>query len=196
MEFFHALQRLGNIEIQQPETGDAKVISSDGKTVLQIPTRSRTPTGSELVNIKRAKITAIAADYVTATLWDEVANDFDGDSVTVAKPYELRNNATGTEWSVAWTYSYASAQERTRTATGYAATKQRVYPDYKVDDEIIAIFNDEHTGVAGATEYLDMNVDGRQWFTETEGCDDAGGPVYAFVARSPFAETAIGSNFA
>lgn len=191
-----ALNALGHIEITQPATGAAKVIYSDLRTVLQIPQNSRTPTGSELVNIKRARITALAADYVTADLWDETANDFDGDSITVAKPYELRNNPTGTEWSVAWTYAYASAQERTRTAAGYAATKQRVYPDYKVNDEIIVLFNDEHTGVAGATEYLDLNVDARRWLTETEGCGAEGGPVYAFMDRSPFAASAVGSNFA
>lgn len=191
-----ALNSLGHIEITQPPTGEAKVIYSELRTVFQIPQNSRTPTGSELVNIKRARITALAADYVTADLWDETANDFDGDSITVAKPYELRHNASGTEWSVAWTYSYTGTQERTRAATGYAATKQRVFPDYKVNDEIIVLFNDEHTGVAEATEYLDLNVDARRWLTETEGCDAEGGTVYSFVDRSPFATTAIGSNFA
>lgn len=194
-EVVRALNQLGCIEVKIVPTGDAKLIYGDLRSVLQIPVRT---TELDLTGsiIKRAEISAVDNNFVTAVLWDEGSNDFVGDPVEVAKPFELRHNATGTEWGVVWTYTYASQQQRTRAATGYAATTQRVFPNYKAGDEIIVMFNDEHTGVAGATEYLDLNVDARRWLTETEGCDAAGGPVYAFVDRSPFAASAVGSNFA
>lgn len=187
---------LGRMEVEEVPTGKSGFVYSEGRILLKLA-RSSAAGESGSVSIHRAEITALSTDYVTCNLWDETANDFDGASITVAKPYELRNNASGTEWSIAWTYAYASAQERTRAATGYAATKQRVFPDYKVGDELIVLFTDEHTGVTGATEYLDMNLNhNRRWLTETEGCDDAGDPAYAFIDRSPFTASPVGSNFA
>ncbi len=186
-----ALNVLGRIKIKRADKDE--VFYSDTGLTLQLKDSTDSTTSTSL-SVKAAQITAINADSVTVSLWDESDGDFTGESVNVAKPVSLRNRSSETIWSVAWTYSYASSQERTRAATGFSATKQRVFPDYKVNDEIYVTNTGENTGVSGC-EYIDLNIDARRWLTETKGCDDDGEPVYSFMDRSPWAASAIGSNF-
>ena len=198
-ELVRALNSLGNLHVKM-EYGlkEPEVIYSDGNVVLLIPKTEDSIT-VDGVQVKRAKITAIGQDGVTASLWNNTASDYSGASVTVAKPAELRGTlTTSVDFGLTWTYSYTGAdyQERTRAATGYAATKQRVSAPYRVDDILFVVNTNEATGVASAT-YIDLNVSARCWLTETEGCDpETGDPVYAFISRGPWKAAAVGENFA
>jgi hypothetical protein len=193
-ELVDCLNPLGNISIVRGK--EDKVLYSDNGVALQIKD-TEAPSGSvgAVGAVKAAKITSVNTNSLTVTLWDDGAAAYSGESVLAAKPIELRNSASETIWSVAWTYSYSSSQERTRAATGLAATKQRVFPDYRVNDTIYVADTGEATGVTDVT-YIDINTDARRWLTETEGCDSGGDPIYAFVDRSPWVVAPVGSNFA
>lgn len=193
-ELIDRVNSLGAMSIVRTTDSKDAVVYSDANIIIKLGRNSQVGTGAAGV-VKRAKITALNTDSLSCSLWDNLAEDFTGLSVEVAKPYELRSIASRAEWGVSWSYSYASGyQERTRTATGFAATKQRVFTPYAVNDEIFVVDTGEATGVTDCT-YIDLNLDKRRWLTETKGCNDAGDPVYAFVDRSPWVDTAIGSNF-
>lgn len=186
-----ALNILGRIKIERG--GKDAVFYSDSGVTLQLKKQEESEASTSL-SVKAAQITAVNTNSLTVSLWDESDGDFTGASVEVAKPVSLRNASSETIWSVAWTYSYSGSQERTRAATGFSATKQRVFPDYKVNDEIYVTNTGENTGVSGC-EYIDLNLDARRWLTETKGCNDDGDPVYSFIDRSQWYDTAVGSNF-
>jgi hypothetical protein len=192
-ELVDGLNTLGNITIARGK--EDKVFYSDAGVSIQLKnTAEAGGSGGVVGAVKAAKITSVNTDSLAVTLWDDGASTYSGESVLVAKPYQLRNASGETIWSVVWTYSYTTSQERTRTATGFAATKQRVFPDYRVNDEIYVADTGEDTGVTDVT-YIDINTDARRWLTETEGCDSGGDPIYAFVDRSQWVIAPVGSNF-
>ena len=161
---------------------------------------SSTPTN---VSVKLAEITDVHGDYLEANQWNEAGNIFDeAMPVNIAKPHYLRASVgDGSEYDIAFTYDNYDSPGNQREATyddagGLTATVvQRVYPPYKVGDIVAFAETTEKVGVSTYTR-IDLNLAARQWRTETEGCDEDGDPVYAFVARSPWRTDAVGEKFA
>lgn len=153
------------------------------------------------ISFKRAKITAVHADYVEVAQWDNDDEDFTGGAANVAKPPNFRSDYAGeTAHSIVITYDNYSADGNERDATYddhdalTATTAQRVYPPYRVDDEIYFV---ETTQLVGVSTYTRIEaLPWRAWHTETQGCDGEGDPIYTFAARSPWRTTAVGSDFA
>lgn len=194
-ELVGPLNALGRMTIVRnpAATGDSIIYGSDNIVFELAPNEGQDAPTS--VTFKRAEITAIGGDYLTANQWNEDTSDFTGGSVTIAKPPHLRNSlASETIWGVSHTYSSYQSNTIERTATyNSASVKQRVFPPYLVGDEIFFAETSELVGVSTYTK-IDANIAARKWFTETEGCDpDTGDPTYAFVSRGPWSDTAVGA---
>jgi len=87
--------------------------------------------------------------------------DADANTVYVAKVYELRRTPFDGETIGGVTYTYASASER-EASGGFDTETQFITPAYVVGAEIFALRVMGETGVATATQYIEMNQ-GRAW---------------------------------
>lgn len=167
-----ALNILGRITIVRGTT-DAVMYADNGVTI-QLAPEGDSGGGSTGTpgTIVRAKITALAKNYVTVTLWGGSA--FDGTSgVKVAKPPELRHIASDSIYGVGPTYTYPTGgsalndtNSRTASAGGYDTENHKVIVPYEVDREIYVMDTGSavgtETGLTGVT-YIDLNVAGRTW---------------------------------
>lgn len=185
-ELVSAINALKRLTVELAPVTVPRVLYSDSNVVIQIPETLSTAAGSAIL---QGTITAIAQDTITVAVGVS--------PLDVAKPPHLRGSLTGeTEWGVTWTYSYTGSdyQKRTRAATGLAATKQRVNLPYRIGDQI-TVLRTNSTGLTGV-QFIDLNLASREWWTETQGCDpETGAPLYAFIPRGPWVDTAVGSNF-
>lgn len=192
------LNSLGNIRIvRQPEATEDRVVYSDGGILIALAGLANNGDAPTNVNVKRAIITAIANDYLTANQWDNDSEDFSGGSVSIVKPENLKGSiAAETIWGDSITYASYSSNYNQREATyNSQTTVQRIFPAYQVDDVIFFADTSELVGVSTFTK-LDLNIEARHWRSETQGCDaDTGDPIYSFVARGPWSATAIGEEF-
>lgn len=102
---------------------------------------------------KRCRVKTIAAETLSCVLWDGTT---EGSSITVAKPWHLRQNATIT--------ARDSVSSYPDTISRIIGTETQTYlPSYTVNDEIQAELNPVGgTGVAGVDW---LSHDTRQWAT-------------------------------
>lgn len=184
--------------VRKPDSSEDQVFISDAGVTLQIGEKGFGDRSSATdISVKRGQITTINNDYLVVDQWDDDAEDFGGGSVNVAKPPHLRSTVTSrTIWGVSITYGTYTTNAQQRTATYNAVSViQRVHNPYIVGDEIWFAATGELVGVSDYTR-IDLNIAARDWYTETEGCNADGDPQYAFVARGPWSDTAIGEDFA
>jgi hypothetical protein len=152
------LNKLLAITVERGNTN--AFIYSDGNIKLSLRNISDSTTQSAVGIPVRASITALANDYVTVDLWG--GTTFDAGSVNVAKPYELRHNASDTIYSTGASYSYSDTNTRTASAGGFDTETHVVLLPYEIGREILVIDTGLATGVTGCT-YIDLNIGGRTW---------------------------------
>ena len=122
--------------------------------------------------VKQFRVVSVQADYLICNEWN--GNAAGTVAFNVAKPYLLRNSVTA--WNgLTFTFD-AGVTERVATRTSDSETEtQVVVAAYAVDDVIYAVRRVK--GGVGVTvtidgedevlDWLDMNVDGRQWAKKT-----------------------------
>jgi hypothetical protein len=140
-------------------------------TTIKFPNGSVTNEGSGVVAVTFAEADAVTtlrvkeifSAYLRCRTWDGSSEG--GSDILVAKPTVLQ---TTPNW-------------------GEDNEAHRVDPPYAVDGLIWAA-EVGFTGVAGKT-WIDLNVEARVWLAQTEGCDAAGDPQYAFFHRTAWSDT-------
>lgn len=170
-ELVDALNILRKITIKRGQ--EDEVFYADNGVIIQLAPEGDTGGGGGGTPgaITRATITALFKNYVTVTLWGGSA--FDGDSVDVAKPPELRHIASDTIYGTGATYTYPTGgtdlndtNSRTAASSGYDTENHKVVLPYEEDREIYVMDTGSvvgtETGLSGVT-YIDLNIGGRTW---------------------------------
>lgn len=171
-ELVYALNMLGKLKVVRGDK-DVVLYADNGVTIQLAPEGEGGGSSEPVLGIAvRAKITALAKNYVTVTLWGGSA--FDGTSgVKVAKPPELRHIASDTIYGVTANYTYPTGgtdlndtNSRTAASSGYETENHKVVLPYEVDREIYVTDTGSvvgtETGLTGVT-YIDLNNGGRTW---------------------------------
>ena len=99
-------------------------------------------------------------------------NPTSGSIIPVAKPWQLRltpfdgkSVTYQSAGNISVSFAYTSVQARTATiiAGGIGTEMQIIVPPYRFGDVIYATQPTNHTGVAQANDWVDVNCDGRAW---------------------------------
>lgn len=122
------------------------------------------------------KVVSVSQDYVVCDLYDGVET---GERVFVAKPFLLRSNTSrvvldrnGDDVTLTYSAYAADGQSRTTTRDDDATQFEIVTPQYAVNDIIYAIKDvvggtatsyTDTDGQAIAINWLDVNLDSREW---------------------------------
>lgn len=106
-------------------------------------------------DVKLGALVSVAADTLQVLL-------VDGTTVTVYKPYELRQS---TNDGLGLTYAYSSGQERDASQGGLFLESQLILPRYTIGGLLWVLQPDYAyaTQPAKGNVYLDINVGGRAW---------------------------------
>lgn len=153
------------IVVASSDTGIGVVVSSTQLTLVDLGI-GRIDTGDIPVTVKWCKIQAsgIADDYVTVKEWTGSAET--GSTFNVAKPTKLRYNGGASETIDGSTVSFSSWASTTRisrTATVSGVSEKQVIVPRLQDGDIILARRAYSTGVSSASEWVDLNIDGRAW---------------------------------
>lgn len=166
-----ALNMLGTITIIRGT--EDKVVYADNGVIIQLAPEGESGDGGGGGTgvILRGIITDLFKNYVTVGLWGGSA--FDGGSINVAKPPELRHVATDTVYGIAVTYTYPTGgtdlndtNSRTAGASGYDTENHKVILPYEEGRQIYFMDTGSsvgtETGLSGIT-HIDLNIAGRAW---------------------------------
>ncbi len=122
--------------------------------VKLIPVQLGAGGGGVAATAKLATLLSVAA----TTLSVQTAS---GETLTVAKPFALRNPASETVDGVVISYSYSTVTERQAQIAGLFVETQIVLKRYVAGGKLI-IFQPDNTDIANVV-WMDANVDARAW---------------------------------
>lgn len=168
-EMVNALNALLNPRISRGPSDEIQI--ADGSIFFKLKNTGLGGSGT----VTRYRVKSWAASTLGCVTWDGTTEG--GTTITVAKPYKLRNPASEVLWfgppsaaltNVTVSYDYASSfadtQSRFASSTGFDTEAQSIFPRYIVNDEIWAAQTGVNTGIANV-DWIDLNLDARQWCT-------------------------------
>lgn len=121
---------------------------------VDLPSQSKTAGKAGAVAAVAFTLVSVSNDYLVCT-------DANGNTVNIAKPYELRYTPFHGQTINGITYTYSSSTQRSAT-DGTDTETQYITPNYVAGAEIIASKVKGGTGVTSAGSYLEHDQ-GRAW---------------------------------
>lgn len=161
------LEYTRSIAVMQSGNRGVRVSRTSNGTLLSVEIAP----GEEAVagEVVRMRVDTIFDDYLSCTRLD------DNSSIAVAKPFNLRRTGwhgqtitytlegyPGAPATIDVVYDYISSTYRT-AAVGAYTEHQVIRPQYKTGFSHIFAAQCENSGVSSASEWIDLNADGRAW---------------------------------